>query len=201
MLLLAVPALADDGEWETVATSPYTVKTRPRPKSEVREVWAEGDLDAPVKDIQDALTVMKRFSSFMPYVKDAREVSKEDDGSVYTYTELDLPVITGRDYVVHVFQDESVRPDGSGNFRCHWVAAPDVLPLHEDLVRLTVNEGTWEVTPKPDGKSHVIYRFAADPGGLVPVFLINYGNQHGVGETLGAIEKEAQRRQKARVVH
>jgi hypothetical protein len=201
MLALALLVLAqvpDAGveDWETSATEPYVVKTRAVPNSDIREVWAEGDLVAPVKDIEDALCDMKRFKSFMPYVKDARELSKEPDGSVFTYTEMDLPVISPRDYAVHVFTDEE--PKARGVYRAHWVAAPDALPQHEDFIRLTVNEGSWVVTPKEGGKSHVVYRFRADCGGLVPVWLINLGNRRGVPDVLGAIEKEAQRRYKAR---
>jgi hypothetical protein len=197
-IISALPAAAGEPEWHTVATGDVTVKARPRPGSGVLEIWAEADLKAPVKDIQDALTVMDRFAHFMPYVKTAREVSREADGSVFTYTQLDLPVITNRDYVVHVWTDEGVKADGSGAFRCHWKAAPDKLPKKDGFIRLTVNEGTWNVTPKADGRSHVVYRFTADPGGMLPNWVANYGNKHGVSSTLEAIEKEAQRRQKAR---
>lgn len=196
--LLAAPSAPAEPAWETVATGAITVKARPRADSDVFEIWAEADLDAPVKDIQDALTTMDRFAHFLPYVKAAKEVSREADGSVYTYTELGLPVISDRDYVVHVWLDEGVNPDGSGSYRCHWVAAPDRLPERDSLVRVKVNEGSWEVTAKDDGKSHVVYRFAADPGGLLPTWAKNYGNRRGVSATLEAIEKEAQRRQKER---
>ena len=196
--LLAAPGTAAEPAWETVATGAITVKARPRPDSAVFEVWAEADLDAPVKDIQDTLTTMDRFHRFMPYVRAAKEVSREADGSVYTYTELGLPVVSDRDYVVRVWLDEGVNPDGSGSFRCHWQAAPDKLPARDSLVRVKVNEGRWEVTPKGNGKSHVVYRFAADPGGMLPAWAANYGNRRGVSGTLEAIEKEAQRRQKER---
>ena len=161
--LLAVPSAAAEPAWETVATGAVTVKARPRPGSAVFEIWAEADLDAPVKDIQDTLTTMDRFHNFMPYVKTAKEVSREEDGSVYTYTELGLPVISDRDYVVHVWLDEGVKPDGSGAYRCHWEAAPDKLPAKDSLVRVKVNEGHWDVSPKDDGKSHVVYRFRGRP--------------------------------------
>ena len=107
-------------------------------------------------------------------------------------------MISDRDYVVHVWLDEGVKPDGSGSYRCHWKAAPDKLPVRESLVRVKVNEGSWEVTPKADGKSHVVYRFAADPGGMLPAWAANYGNRRGISGTLEAIEKEAQRRLKER---
>jgi hypothetical protein len=196
--LLAEPATAAEPAWETVATGAVTVKARPRPDSRVFEIWAEADLDAPVQDIQQTLTTMDRFNKFMPYVRSARQVSQEEDGSVYTYTELGLPVISDRDYVVHVWLDEGVKPDGSGAYRCHWEAAPDKLPVRDSLVRVKVNEGHWDVTAKDESKSHVVYRFAADPGGMLPAWAANYGNRRGVSGTLQAIEKEAQRRQQER---
>ncbi len=196
--VISLGASAGEPQWETVATGAVTVKCRARPKSDVKEVWAEGDLDATVEDLQATLTTMDRFPKFMPYVKSAREVSREPDGSTFNYTELALPVISDRDYVVHTIVDESVQPDGSGTFRCHWAAAPDKLPQRSGRVRLKLCEGSWVITPKDGGKSHFVYRFAADPGGMLPAWIANYGNRHGVSDTLEAIAKEAQRRQKAR---
>jgi hypothetical protein len=196
--LLAAPDAGAEPAWETVATGAITVKARPRADSEVFEIWAEADLAAPVRDIQDTLTTMERFPKFLPYVRSAKEVSREEDGSVFTYTELGFPVISDRDYVVHVWLDEGVRPDGTGEYRTHWEAAPDKLPERDSIVRVKVNEGSWEVTAKDDSSSHVVYRFAADPGGMLPRWAKNLGNRRGVSGTLEAIEKEAQRRQKER---
>lgn len=199
--LLAEPDGGTERAWETVATGAVTVKTRPRKDSEVFEIWAEADFAAPVRDIQDALTTMDRFPKFLPYVRSAKEVSREEDGSVFNYTELGLPVISDRDYVVHVWLDESVKPDGTGVYRTHWEAAPDKLPERSSIVRVKVNEGSWEVTAKDEANSHVVYRFAADPGGMLPTWAKNLGNRRGVSDTLQAIEKEAQRRQKERAAH
>jgi hypothetical protein len=197
LLVLCVSSVALADEWETILDGPpFTVKNRAIPNSAIREVWAEGDLDATVGDIQDTLMHPREFKNFMPNLKAAREIGKpEDDGSFYVYTELDLPVITSRDYVVRVWVDEGVKEDGTGVFRQHWKAAPDKLPERNGLVRVKVNDGSWLITPKGDGsKSHVIYKFATDPGGAVPAFAANIGNKKAVTGTLLAIEKEAQRR-------
>ena len=63
---------------------------------------------------------------------------------------------------------------------------------------MKVNEGSWEVTPIDATRSHVVYKFAADPGGLLPTWAKNLGNRRGVSNTIQAIEKEAQLRQKER---
>jgi hypothetical protein len=154
-------------------------------------------LNAPAYDIQETLTQPEKFKNFMPNLKASRKLgAPEADGSQFVYTELDLPrPITSRDYVVQVWVDERANPDGTGKFRQHWKAMPNKLPERENLVRIKVNDGSWEITPIGDGtKSHVIYKFSTDPGGMVPNFAANLGNAKAVPDTLKAVEKEAQRR-------
>lgn len=200
-VLSSLSALAGEAEWETVLSGPITVKNRAREGTSIKEVWAEGDIDAPVQDIQQTLMTPGRFKHFMPNLKDSREIgTKEADGSVYVYTELDLPVVTSRDYVVRVWLDEGVKPDGTGNFRNHWTAVPNKIPERRSLVRVQVDDGSWVVTPKGDGsKSHAVYKFAVDPGGWVPSFAANMGNSQAVPETFKAVEKESQRRKAERL--
>jgi hypothetical protein len=193
-------ALATDGDWETIVEGPIVIKNRAVPGTSVKEIWAEGDMNAPVADIQDTLMHPERFRSFMPYLKDSREISKKlEDGSVYVYTLIDLPVVGKRDYVVRVWLRESVKPDGSGSFRNEWKAEPDYLPQRSNITRVRLNTGGWTVTPKGDGTSHVVYQFTIDPGGWVPSFAVNLGNEKGVGETFRAVEKEAMRRKEERL--
>lgn len=200
MVLLTVASVAlagDDDGWVTIIDGPpYVVKNRAREGTDLKEVWAEGDLDAPVGDIQAALMDPSRFHKFMPNVKQSKEVGKpEADGSFYVYTELALPVITSRDYAVQVWVDEPVKPDGTGQFRQHWKAAPQKVPEKPGLIRVKVNDGSWHITSIGDGsKSHVVYKFATDPGGMIPRFAVEMGNKRAVIDTLEAIEGEAQRR-------
>ncbi len=55
VVLGAVSALGDEPAWNVVSTSPITIKTRDVAGKPVREFWAEGEIAAPVKDIEDAL--------------------------------------------------------------------------------------------------------------------------------------------------
>src|SRR4051812_1531200 len=48
-LVLAVvlaAGVAGAQEWETVATTPYLIKVRPRPGTKAKDIWAEGELKA-----------------------------------------------------------------------------------------------------------------------------------------------------------
>ncbi|MFL5320040.1 MAG: SRPBCC family protein [Myxococcaceae bacterium] len=198
--VVSLSAFAEEGNWETVATGNITVKARTRSGTAIREIWAEGDMDAPVQDIQSTILDPEGYPKFMPYVKECRYLGTkaEPDGSRYVYTRLDLPMITSRDYVVKVDVPQKVDGSGKGNFENHWIAAPDKIPSRSNIVRLRVNEGSWLVTPKDNGKSHVVYKFTVDPGGMVPSFAANMGNKSGISDTFKAVETEAKKRKAAR---
>ena len=199
-LLVALPALAQDGGWQTVVTGPITVKNRALEGTAVREVWAEGEIAAPALDVQGALMDVARLRFFMPYMKDAREIGERlPDGSVFVYTLVELPVVGRRDYVVRLELKESLAADGTGTFRNEWHAHPDRTPRRSGIIRLTRDDGSWVVTPLGDGsKCWAVYRFAVDPGGWVPAFAANLGNERGVKETWDAVTREALRRRQAR---
>ncbi|MBL9038012.1 MAG: hypothetical protein JNG84_05795 [Archangium sp.] len=187
-------------EWDTVLTGPITIKNRALAGSSIKEVWAESDIDAPVFDLQETLMRVERFRFFMPYLKDSREIEKLPDGSVYVYTLIDLPVVGKRDYVVRTWHLQVVKPGEATPFENKWEAFPDRLPGRSGITRLRLNSGSWLVTPLGDGtKSHVVYRFTVDPGGWLPGFAVNLGNEKGVGDTIHGVEREAQRRYRERM--
>lgn len=194
LLLAAGAAEAEEGtgpEWKTVETDPITIKVRERTDGKGKDVWAEGTLKADVRDVQAALLDQASYREWMPYVKESREVSRAADGSRVSYTRLELPVVSSRDYVCQVVNDGLVAADGTGVFIQRWWAVPDALPVREGVVRLPRNEGTWEVKAKGEGASYAVYKFSVDPGGSLPGFLANMGQKGGVLDTWKAVEKRA----------
>ncbi|HYX90170.1 MAG TPA: hypothetical protein VE782_01305 [Myxococcaceae bacterium] len=196
-LVAVAPAPEGGAEgWETIATDPVLIKTRSVPGSSVKEVWAEAEIAAPALDVQSALTDADHFREFMPYVKESRTLGHpQPDGSQYVYTRLDFgSLITSRDYVVRVRVERSIGPDGIGEFHNRWVAEPDRIPSRAHVIRLRVNEGSWQVVPRGPNKSFARYRCMVDPGGWIPAFAANAGNKQGVTDTFKSVEGEAQRR-------
>ncbi|MBJ6764696.1 hypothetical protein JGU66_28340 [Myxococcaceae bacterium JPH2] len=190
LVLVAQGAWAQ--EWETVTETPYVVKVRPRPGTQAREVWAEGQLDASAADVQAALENVDTYRFWMPYVKEARTVKTVAEGEHVSYTRLDLPVVTARDFIIHVVRESGVAPDGTGVFAQRWWAEPDLFPGRRDTVRVRLNEGTWHVEPRGEHASYAVYRFSVDPAGSIPTFLVNMGQKSAVRDTLRAVEKRAQ---------
>ncbi|RKG77262.1 SRPBCC family protein [Corallococcus terminator] len=190
VLLVSGVAGAEEA-WDTVATEPFVVKVRPRPGTKAKDIWAEGELKASAAQVQATLEDMESYRLFMPYVKESRVVKPTDDGGRLTYTRLDLPVVSSRDYICHVVTESKVAPDGTGVYEQHWKAEPDAFPARRDVVRLRLNEGSWKVESRGEGKSWVVYKFTVDPAGSIPGFLANVGQKDAVVDTLRAVEKRA----------
>jgi hypothetical protein len=196
-LMVLVLALVAGGagaeEWETVATGEVSIRSRVRPDIPGgREVWAEGHLDVSIQDVQSALRDHDSFRYWMPYVTESRVLSTEPDGRV-TYTQLDFPVISNRDYVLRVVDEQLLDADGTGAFRQRWFSQGKSLPERSGVVRLYHNEGSWHFTPAGESKVHFVYRFTVEPGGSIPGFLAGIGQKDAVMDTVRAVERRARK--------
>ena len=87
--------------------------------------------------------------------------------------------------------ESTLAEDGTGVFAQRWRAQPDAIPERRGTVRLRLNEGSWRVEPRGEGRSHAVYRFTVDPAGSIPGFLANMGQKDGVVDTFRAVEKRA----------
>lgn len=191
-LLTSLVFGADD--WETVVKGPIVVKNRAITGTSVKEVWAEGELNAPALHVEDVLTDIASLTSFMPFMKDAHVIGDaNDDGSLNVYTLIDLPIVGKRDYIQKLSFPARIERDGV--FRAEWSSQPEFTPKVKGVIRITSNAGHWLVTPLDEGKRcRVEYQFTVDPGGVIPAFIANIGNQKGVSDTYAAVQKEANRR-------
>lgn len=191
--LVAGGASAEDG-WDQISKGDVTIRVRKRTDIPGgREVWAEGVLDVGIQDIQSVLRDHESFRQWMPYVTESRVLSTGPEGTRVTYTRLNLPVISNRDYVVRVVDEELLGEDGTGQFRQTWSSENGALPEQKGVVRLRHNQGSWVFTPRGEGKAHFVYRFTVEPGGSIPGFLAGFGQKDAVLDTVRAVEKRARK--------
>lgn len=164
-------------------------------KSRAKEVWAEGDIQADVLDVQRAVVDVSRWPAFLPYVKEARRLKDVDpQGGAFNYVRLGgLPFVGGRDYVLHVFHGGVVTEPSKGTFNTQWSAVQGHVPVREDAARVYLNQGSWTVTPLGPGKCHAVYRFAVDPGQWIPDFAADIANAQATEGTFEGMAKEAAR--------
>ena len=189
LALVAGPAGAAD--WSSVTKDGVVIRVRELPDlAGAREFWAEGDLAATLPGLRTALQDHAEFRRWMPRVKESRVLS-EFPGGRMTYTLLDLPVISNRDYVLRVEDVNGQSEQGEETYVQRWALEAGVLPERRGVVRLKRNEGSWSFTRLDEGRVHFTYRFIAEPGGSIPGFLAGVGQTDAVLETVRALEARA----------
>lgn len=69
-------------------------------------------------------------------------------------------------------------------FQANLTSVPDAVPLSDDYVRIEISEGTWIFKKIDEKKVEVIHQFLSDPGGSIPMFIVNMFIVSGPYKTL-----------------
>jgi hypothetical protein len=138
--------------------------------SAVRELCATMQLDAPPAQVYALLRERQ-----MPPTVEVERVG----GNVY-YMVIDPGFISRRDYCVEI--------DGSRDGDAYVIAWRLVDCPRRGLQRMVTNRGFWRITPRGGG-SDILYRTHADPGGLVPPWIVNAASARRLPDILGTLRR------------
>lgn len=196
LLLLGADALADKGSWETVSSSPLSIRQRTWPGTQTTEIEVRGTVRAKVEDVEAVLLDCGEAPRFMPYLKECWHVGKvRDDGTYDVYSRIAPPLVASRDYVLRM--DVTRWTPATPSFRQAWTVSTDhPVPERRGIVRLMLNEGEWNGSAE-GAQTQLVYRLAADSGG-VSARLVRMTTKSSMSDLYRAVEREAQRRAKAR---
>ncbi len=98
-----------------------------------------------------------------------QELLRETANERWTYEQISVPVVSDRDYVVHVKLEV---PASTGQCAVSFVSEDDpTRPPPPGFVRIPAIRGHWDVFPLEGGKVSVQYKIFSEPGGGVPAFL------------------------------
>lgn len=131
------------------------------------ELGAEGNIPAPPERVRE---VLLDYASHTKWVHDlsVSRVLDRGTGFLDVYQRLALPVISDRDFTLHVTWG-----DGASGMWIRFTTANarGPSPVH-GVVRVNLHEGSWQLVPIDGGKAtHAIYQFHLDLAGSVPSFL------------------------------
>jgi Polyketide cyclase / dehydrase and lipid transport len=192
---LWIAAIAQGAEWERVHTAgDLTIDARERPGSAVKEVRAEGVIEAPPHVVRAVVADAERYPEFMPYVKESRVLGRQTAG-VLVYQRLSFGVLrllglSDRDYILRIAERISPAPDGRVTYKRVWTAVEGPGPPPQpSVVRLVMNRGFWELRPADGGNAHTaaLYCIFTDPGGSLPAWVINEANTSAVPRVFAAV--------------
>jgi hypothetical protein len=195
MVLMAEPA--DGGGWQQAAKSDGVyVYSREKQGTDVREVKAQGMIDAPPQAVWKAIRDYEAYTKTMPYTEVSKILDREEGEKVlYVYNVIKAPLVDRRDYAIKVV-DESDWRDGQGYLKVSWTAANDRAPkLAEGTVRVEVNDGYWKLEPREGGaKTFATYYLYTNPGGALPKWVVNRANGSAVPDVFQCVRKESKKR-------
>ena len=135
--------------------------------------------------LADAAWLIENSTEIFPnaFIIDAGVYHRRSDTSYTAFQVFDIPFLSPR-----LYQFDSIR---HGN-NIHWVRTDTVYPGHnpENLLLPPVNFGSWEVE-QAGNQSKLTYRVCTDPGGDVPLWIVEQANQRYLPKMMLDIERFA----------
>jgi len=109
----------------------------------------------------------------------------------FTYSLSKAPwPVKDRDSIIHHVISQA---KGTRAVTIKQVGKPDYIKENKDILRVKRIEGFWRFTPRKDGHVDVVYQALSDPGGAIPVWLVNSMLVAQPYETLLKMQKVVQR--------
>ncbi|WP_256717964.1 START domain-containing protein [Shewanella sp. UCD-KL12] len=167
-----------------------SVWTREVAGTSVKEVKLEAVIDAPVEQVWRTVSQVEHYTQFMPYVDEITVFDDKGSDNQYVYHRVNPPIVSQRDYTLLIANEVNSE---QGHYYRYWTQKNEFGPAPIDgVVRLTICDGSWELTATEDGGTRVTYWLYTDPGGSIPSWLANKANRSGLYDIVFAIEKRAQ---------
>ncbi len=158
---------------------------------EIREVLVMAVMTAQPTSVYSVIADYARYPQFMPYVEKS-EILKTEEDVVVVFQQLDFPwPISDRYYTIRLSAD--TRCAAQGMYQVRWSLAPDSATLHTgEGEPLRVNTGSWSLRPVDAGqRTEVTYFVHTDPGGALPVWVINLANKVAAPKVIEAVRLRA----------
>jgi ribosome-associated toxin RatA of RatAB toxin-antitoxin module len=163
------------------------VYTREAPDTEIKEVKAEGLIEASASRIWKVLLDFNHYKEFMPYTTES-EVTHEEENVVYFYTHLEFGLCIGdRYYTIRLTKKPATEKDKT--YKLSWDLADKFTKKPDgEAIAVPLNKGYWELRPEGKAKTKVMYYLYTDPGGEVPSFIANFANRDAVPKIIKAVQ-------------
>ena len=189
-LILSVPALSQDTEWELKKDEDgIKVYTRLAEGSSIKEFKAMATLPIAATQLFAVLKDVEHYPTWIEDVQYAKMVA-EDDAALSFYYQLDMPwPIKNRDMALDM--DITNTAD---SIILKLNSNKDIEPVRDDFIRMNKVIGQWSLYPISANSTQVIHQFLADPEGSIPVWVVNAFIVEGPYKSMKNLESYARER-------
>lgn len=179
---------AGGAEWQSVSSDGFAqISTRPIDGTNVRELRVSAVLKFPAERLIAVVGDVDHYPSFMPPTERVQSLGRTGHTGRW-YIVIDPPLIHKRDYCVEITIDRLA----GGVMQTRFVRWERDCPVEKPgLVRMPRIEGSWTLTPRPDGTTAVVYQAVTDPAGTVPMWMVNRAAGNSIRDMFHALERAA----------
>lgn len=173
----------DNGVWELQKEeNGIKIYTRNVSGSPVKEVKAFLQLNASLSSVVAVIRDFENYPLWIYKCAHAKLLKSVGDSDMYYYHITDTPwPVEDRDMVSRVVITQN---DKSLELKINSTGIPDYLPKRDGFLRLPKSNTLWILTPIGPNLIQAQYILSIDPGGDVPVWLLNVFVTDGPFESL-----------------
>jgi len=164
------------------------VYTRNMDNSPLKAVKTECTINTTLTTLTAVLLDVAGSKDWVYSTKSISLLKQISPAELIYYSEIAIPwPASNRDFIVGitVVQDEKTKA-----VTVLGLNLPAYLPEKKDIVRIQQSYSKWLITPLPQGGVKIEYELQVDPGGKVPVWLVNMFATRGPFETFKKLQEQ-----------
>lgn len=188
LLIIRLPLFAQN-EWTTQKEKDgIKISSRHSPTSPFNDIRVELDLTGNIDQLEAILVDVNRYKEWSYATKVSRLVKSMGSGKFIYYTEIEVPWPATNRFFYANFELKKKSAEKSMH-----VTAENILnyqPVPKDLVQVPLTRGTWNITTVTNKSIHVDYILEMNPGGSLPVWVLNLFSTKGPMESFENIKKK-----------
>ena len=179
----------NDIEWRLVKNSDnIKAYVQKGPSSQLKMVKVETVLETSLSELVAIIKDAKNHKNWVFLNETAKMLEETDEFNWKYYGITDAPwPVYDRDFVTTVTLEQS-QTDYSISIISDGI--PNYLIENEEMVRIHYVHSVWVFNPLGNGTVHISFVLEADPGGNIPIWLINMAVSKGPYKTVEGLIKE-----------
>lgn len=163
------------------------VYTRTSEKSDVKEIRIESFFNTDISTFVNLLKNPYRYTEWVYKCTESRRLETVSEDEFYYYIVTDLPFpVNDRDMIVIT---KSWIDEADGSINSFSESKPEYLPEDDEYIRVPFYESSWKISATDQNSLFVEYQSITDPGGSLPIWMVNLAITSGPLKTMQALRE------------
>jgi hypothetical protein len=164
------------------------ISSRHSPASPFDDIRVELDLAGNIDQLEAILVDVAKYKEWSYATKVSRITKNLGPGHFIYYTQIEVPwPATNRFFYANF---ELKKNPVEKSMQVIAVNIPNYEPMPKDLVQVPLTRGNWNITTVTKTSIHIDYTLEMNPGGSLPVWVLNLFSTKGPMESFENIKKK-----------